>query len=407
MKHLYLILFAISFSLLVNSQPWIDNIPEEKRDSGELTFYEIQKAFNDYWEPYKVKDGYYDQNGEKIKAPYWKQFRRWEWYWENRINPETGKFPKTSAWEELQKYLKENPGLKSPSGNWISLGPNTTSGGYAGLGRLNCVAFVPTDVNTIYVGAASGGIWKTTNGGTSWTPLGDNNPVLGVSDIIVIRPVTGPDIIYIATGDRDGGSMWSLGGGQYNDNNSVGVLKSIDGGATWNTTGLTFLASQQRTVNRMLLDPTNNNILYAASSVGLYKTSNGGTSWSLLTSTHFVDIKSRPVELGYELRCVDPSAFDRLYCSLLGIGVKILFDQGKTGCMVTSDPKGDILPLFLKDVEDENGKVKPRLVDIDCQKSELVFRNNMHFLREADYKAAKQYVDNPEEYDLFKILEWN
>ncbi len=120
-----------------------------------------------------------------------------------------------------------------------------------------------------------------------------------------------------------------------------------------------------------------------------------------------IDIKSRPVELGYELRCVDPSAFDRLYCSLLGIGVKILFDQGKTGCMVTSDPKGDILPLFLKDVEDKNGKVKPRMVDINSQKTELVFRNNMHFLREADYKAAKQYVDNPEEFDLLKILNWN
>jgi len=120
-----------------------------------------------------------------------------------------------------------------------------------------------------------------------------------------------------------------------------------------------------------------------------------------------INIKSRPVELGYELRCVDPSAFDRLYCSLLGIGVKILFDQGNTGCMVTSDPKGDIVPLFLKDVEDKNGKVKPRLVDIDSQKSELVFRNNMHFLRETDYKAAKQYVDNPEEYDLLKILNWN
>ncbi len=120
-----------------------------------------------------------------------------------------------------------------------------------------------------------------------------------------------------------------------------------------------------------------------------------------------IDIKSRPVELGYELRCVDPTAFDRLYCSLLGIGVKILFDQGKTGCMVTSDPKGDILPLYLKDVEDENGKVKPRLVDIECQKSELVFRNNLHFIHEKDYKDALQYVDNPEEFDFLKILDWN
>lgn len=120
-----------------------------------------------------------------------------------------------------------------------------------------------------------------------------------------------------------------------------------------------------------------------------------------------LNVKSRPVELGYELRCVDPSAFDRLYCSLLGIGVKILFDQGKTGCMVTSDPKGDILPLYLKDVEGADGKVKPRLVDVDCQKSELVFRNNMHYIRESDYEAAMQFVDNPEEYDFFKILNWH
>ena len=119
-----------------------------------------------------------------------------------------------------------------------------------------------------------------------------------------------------------------------------------------------------------------------------------------------INVKSRPVELGYELRCVLPTAFDLLYCSLLGIGVKKLFDQGLTGCMVTSDPKGDISPLFLKDVEDENGKVKPRLVDINCQKSELVFRNNMHFIEEADYNAAKQYVNNPEEFDFMKILNW-
>ena len=120
-----------------------------------------------------------------------------------------------------------------------------------------------------------------------------------------------------------------------------------------------------------------------------------------------LNVKSRPVELGYELRCVTPTAFDLLYCSLLGIGVKSLFEQGKTGCMVTSDPKGDISPLYLKDVEDENGKVKPRLVDINCQKSELVFKNNLHFIYENDYAIAKQFVDNPETFDFFKILNWN
>ena len=120
-----------------------------------------------------------------------------------------------------------------------------------------------------------------------------------------------------------------------------------------------------------------------------------------------LNVKSRPVELGYELRCVNPTAFDLLYCSLLGIGVKKLFEEGKTRCMVTSDPKGDISPLYLKDVEDENGKVKPRLVDVNNQKSQLVFRNNLHYIHEADYDLARQYLDRPEDYDFFKILKWD
>jgi 6-phosphofructokinase 1 len=75
--------------------------------------------------------------------------------------------------------------------------------------------------------------------------------------------------------------------------------------------------------------------------------------------------------------------------------------------MVTSDPKGDIIPLYLKDVEDEHGKVKPRLVDIESQKAQLVFRNNLHFIHEKDYDLAKQYVSNPEEFDFLKILNWH
>ncbi len=120
-----------------------------------------------------------------------------------------------------------------------------------------------------------------------------------------------------------------------------------------------------------------------------------------------IDVKSRPVELGYELRCVNPSAFDLLYCSLLGIGVHSLFNEGKTGCMVTSGQNGDISPLYLKDVEDEKGKVKPRLVNVHSQKTQLVFRNNLHFIHERDYEAAKQFVNNPEDFDFLKILNWD
>ncbi|MBM3436306.1 MAG: hypothetical protein FJY07_08850, partial [Bacteroidetes bacterium] len=291
MKRIGIFSLMLLIAVSLKAQQWKNNLPKDKVQKGTLTFFDIQNAFNDYWEPYQVKDGYYlTSEGEKVRAPGWKQFRRWEWYWENRINPETGEFPTTSAWEELVKYEKENSGTKSTSGNWTSLGPNTTSGGYAGLGRLNCAGFVTGDNNSIYVGSASGGIWKTTNGGSTWTPLGDQNAVLGVSDIVVV-PGSNPHIIYIATGDRDGGSMWSLSGGQNNDNNSVGVLKSTDGGNTWNTTGLSFTPSQQRTTNRLLIDPSDYNIIYAATSVGVYKTTNGGTNWTLLSSTHFIDLE--------------------------------------------------------------------------------------------------------------------
>jgi 6-phosphofructokinase 1 len=117
-------------------------------------------------------------------------------------------------------------------------------------------------------------------------------------------------------------------------------------------------------------------------------------------------VKSRPEELGYELRCVNPSAFDLMYCSLLGLGVKILFDQGMTACMVTSDPVGDIHPLFLKDVADEKGKVRPRMVNINSQKVKMVYDNNMQFLAEEDYEAARKYLPDPENYDFAKILNW-
>ncbi len=119
-----------------------------------------------------------------------------------------------------------------------------------------------------------------------------------------------------------------------------------------------------------------------------------------------IKIKSRPVELGYEIRCVRPIAFDLMYCALLGMGVKYLFDKRITGCMVTSDPKGDIAPLYLKDVEDEHGKVRPRLVNMDSQKAKLIFEDSLQYLTKADYDAAKKYIAKPDEYDFIKILSW-
>lgn len=119
-----------------------------------------------------------------------------------------------------------------------------------------------------------------------------------------------------------------------------------------------------------------------------------------------LEIKSRPVELGYELRCCNPIGFDLTLCTLLGIGVKKLFDEGISGCIVSANSSGDILPLYLSDFEDENGKVPPRLVDIDSDMARL-FIDNLIYIRPDDYQEAKNYVDHPKVYDVKKILNWN
>ncbi|MBO4328978.1 MAG: 6-phosphofructokinase [Bacteroidales bacterium] len=119
-----------------------------------------------------------------------------------------------------------------------------------------------------------------------------------------------------------------------------------------------------------------------------------------------ISVKSRPVEIGYGIRCVQPNGYDLTYCSLLGYGVKKLFDKGVTGAMVTTNPKGEIIPLFLKDVEDENGKIKPRLVNLNGPKAELIFNEGLQYLGPEDYEAAKAYLADPQEYDFKKILKW-
>ena len=118
-------------------------------------------------------------------------------------------------------------------------------------------------------------------------------------------------------------------------------------------------------------------------------------------------VKSRPVEIGYEVRCQTPVAFDLVYCSMLGMGTYKLFSEGKTGCMVYVDPAGQISPLYLKDLQDPTtGKIPPRLVDIKSDKFTQVVENILNYITPADYEAAKKYVANPAEYDFKKILNW-
>jgi 6-phosphofructokinase len=117
-------------------------------------------------------------------------------------------------------------------------------------------------------------------------------------------------------------------------------------------------------------------------------------------------VKTRPVEIGYDVRCQDPIAFDLTYCTELAMGVYELFEKGETGCMVYVDSDGDAHPLYLKDLQNAEGKIPPRRVNIKSGTAQNYYAHICHYITPADYEAAKAYVPNPEAYDFKKILNW-
>ncbi len=324
MKKLYLLLLTTFVVVGAYSQtPWQKNLPKTK-SKKELTFADYQKAFYDYWKPYNVDKGFYVKDGKRVKAAGWKQFKRWEWNMEGQIDVATKKFPEKSAqqvYTEFIKNSKRTKGLKAAG--WSMVGPNSSDGGYYGVGRINCIEFHPTDNDTYWVGAPAGGLWQTTDNGLNWTCLTDNNDVLGVSDIVIPSDFETSHTIYIATGDRDAG-----------DNRSVGVLKSIDGGATWNTTGLSYILANNRRVNRLLLDPNDDNTIIAAVSNGVYKTTDGGTTWSTqLSANSFIDMEYKPGD------------FNTLYGATSNGKIFVSENGGSTWTSAFSDSNADRIEL--------------------------------------------------------------
>ena len=119
-------------------------------------------------------------------------------------------------------------------------------------------------------------------------------------------------------------------------------------------------------------------------------------------------VKSRPVEIGYDVRCQDPVAYDLTYCTELAMGVYQLFSEGKTGCMVYVDAYGNVSPLYLADLQDpETGKIPPRVVDINAGTAQNYYKYIAHYITPEDYEAVKALgIADPESYDFKKILEW-
>jgi photosystem II stability/assembly factor-like uncharacterized protein len=218
------------------------------------------------------------------------KFMRWYYLMQTRVDAE-GRLPDPAiAAREWHKYRELHPmDNSSRAAGWEAVGTAEVPANGGGVGRINVVVLHPDDPNTIFIGSAGGGVWKTPDGGSTWTPLTDNIPVTSIADI-AINPVN-PDIIYIATGDGYGyEATWQSDNDFWGGVYSCGVMKSIDGGLTWEPTGLSYLQEDLEIVQRLLVHPETPDILLASTRNGIFRSTDAGTSWSVVESSHCHDM---------------------------------------------------------------------------------------------------------------------
>jgi photosystem II stability/assembly factor-like uncharacterized protein len=186
-----------------------------------------------------------------------------KWFYEQRAYP-GNQIPfgwRENALSHIQKH-NLSKSLK-PTVGWNSVGPYNVGG------RVRAIAIANVDPNIVYASSVSGGVFKSTNGGSAWTPTSDQAANLAVSSI-VIDP-TNNNIIYAGTGE---------GFFNYDAIRGEGVLKSTDAGASWTILkNFSGGSSYPYYINDLYLRPDSVNILYAASNYGLFKTTNSGSSW--------------------------------------------------------------------------------------------------------------------------------
>ena len=247
---------------LAQNADWIDQM-----EDPDVNFYTVQKSFEQYW-----------QGREIEKGKGWKQFKRWEAFMEPRVYPE-GIRPNPSDLATAYEEVKATQNSVNV-GSWSPIGPYNGNA-LNGVGRINKVTISPVNPQQIWIGTPAGGLWQSTDGGQSWSTNTDLLPNLGVTDIDI--DPSNPSILYIATGDRDG-----------SDTYSYGVLKSTDGGVSWNATGLSYNVSQQIRISNLMIHPTQTNILIATTSAGIQRSTNGGATWTNTQNGVFNALVQKP-----------------------------------------------------------------------------------------------------------------
>jgi len=244
---------------------------------GSYTFSEIQKVAEEHF-----------ADRDKGRGSGYKQWKRWESEMMDRQNPDGTVSDISKILMQAKKYneshFQSDNTNRSLTGLWENLGPTkytqpiNAGAGLTGIGRLNCIAFHETNPDIIYVGAPAGGFWKTTDGGVTWEPKMQDLAQIGVSGIAVEN-----GDIFVLTGDGDG-----------QQTSSTGVYKSTDGGETFSLLPLPWDASETVFGFKILHHPTYSNTFFIATSTGLYVTIDDGATWNLEFDGPVTDVEVQP-----------------------------------------------------------------------------------------------------------------
>lgn len=223
----------------------------------------------------------------------------------NAVEPENARW---TALQQRAEMLATQPrGAGIFPGGWKWLGPGNIGG------RLRAIVIHPTTPNTMWIGSAGGGIWKTTNGGASWAPCDDFLPSLAVSTMVIDK--TNPNVLYAGTGE----GFFETEDGTMNTSaiRGAGIFKTTDGGTTWVQLASTANPDFYQ-VNRLAIHPTNPLILLAATRSGIWRTTDGGQTWSKKWSGIALDLRFHPTN------------GNQAVCGTHDVGVLYTLDGGLT-----------------------------------------------------------------------------
>jgi photosystem II stability/assembly factor-like uncharacterized protein len=326
--------FCLLFLFLYNTGTAQKNIPDalKRKLAGKTKLPEIMKEVDEYYANEGKAEINTDNDEDEDEANAYVHWKRWEWWMSSHLDG-NGNFVKNinklnlqglsesdrkwnavidaavqnrSANNNTQRTVQQlehtgsmanapdDGGPDAPFGDWVFIGPTgdgTGPGDIKGTGRLDRIAFHPTNGSVFYVGAPSGNLWKTTNGGTSWASVTDGLPSPGVAGI-AISPTNG-NLLYVLTGDGDSYNPGYLVYDYGSSRASIGVYKSTDGGASWTATGNLFTGGEYEG-HRLAISASNGNYLFATTSQGIYRTTDGGNNWTQVTTGEYWDVKFKP-----------------------------------------------------------------------------------------------------------------